>query len=1035
MGVRILKRSYGNSFAPSTEEKPDWLIGNVGDWIRLNMEVEAGVDYIATQQAPVSIDKEERSIKIMNGKKWSDYGFDYGAEVSLTFKVDTDGVIETFLIEFEIEQLFNDTLIYVDNPDMDDIPYDTIPTDRGTVRVYSVKFFDDREMEGVRLKYANINNSEVESHSLVSFIDGTETEAIYVGLNDLAEGSGWQDMTLIGNQSGMSIEKARIRKNPSGVQEITEIMNNIGNAINMQLDCYKPLNFGIISFIRKTWAMPFSLTNNAPNFQAITNINTPIPVSGFGANDYSNGIQQACFFYNSPDSNSKTFDFKLKIKINSTNRNDTGSYVRLVLVRYTGGASLNLGNIEELKRWNYGQFNSGTILEYENNLLKNINTGESYALGLEWNHNAINSTHRYIRPSIISNVVTIQNIGTLVSNYKKKYEVEVDFMLSSFFEEISDLETFTPPQVVFNANSLTDAVLLTFMPEWNNPNIKIENDMKETERLGNTGWFDENYNGLPNNFEVKSVEYFDLGGQSLTGLSFGSETKVRAVIGGVQNIGIDSDFKHGFIWLPSQEEQYKDKTTPFHKNAKISSHFSTTAFGANTSYPFVYEGYATDNAKMNTRAISYTIQGNDLVFEAIFSPTVEFLQFFESRVQDRKYALWVSVADKNLTTAFSDRVSLLLDVGDMDFFIPIEGELEGVVNSFIEHPEDNLATGVDIYEGFLEDDILARSFFSLENGKRLSQVILGYEVENTTSGSTYELERFTANTQPFLTIPSGVQEIDFNSIRGYKLENNNNKNWVKIIRNPSGDLNGKAGYQILFGQKIRWEYWLQKSNVPSEYYDNTLEFNGSNNDWLHFLRQSNSHKVNYFILFDVVENGQTKRYKNTYPINFNGYDENTNIETTHEYFDHETDNLLNVGFEPETGRPLGVLLSNKNTRIEITYTKLNGNFDLGNVYAVTTLEIDRGAGVMTHRQLSSIVGSENDNILIPLPPNNKLLVQQIAPNVIKTTCLVDYTRLENAFMYKITGRIGCFPNNNGVPVYERIYDEQDYETNYETNYE
>ena len=45
MGVRILKREYGNAFAPSTEPKPDWLIGNTGDWLRLKMEVEAGVDF------------------------------------------------------------------------------------------------------------------------------------------------------------------------------------------------------------------------------------------------------------------------------------------------------------------------------------------------------------------------------------------------------------------------------------------------------------------------------------------------------------------------------------------------------------------------------------------------------------------------------------------------------------------------------------------------------------------------------------------------------------------------------------------------------------------------------------------------------------------------------------------------------------------------------------------------------------------------------------------------------------------------------
>lgn len=1037
MGVRILKRSYGNAFAPSGEEKPDWLIGNVGDWLRLNMEVEAGVDFLATQQNPVSVDKEERSIKLMNGKKWSDYGFDYGAQVSLTFKVDTTDAnsvttTETFLIPFVIEQLFNDTLIYAQNDDMNDIPYETMPTDRGTVRVYSVKFFDSREAQGIRMKYANINNSDVESHTLNSFIDGTETEMIYVGLNNISQGSGYQNMTLIGNQSGMSINGARIRKIGQTNLPIYDQFFSSGQPLR-RLVCFRPNQFSSNRKVRHSWAIPSFSANQTTDYQNVgSNLDVPTLVNnGSTTGNYTTGQANRCFMFNANQASTKQFDLNFKFWVQATNKVDPSCYVRLVLVKYKNGASMTFDGVQELYRWNNGEFPLGVPLYYQDTLIKNINVGDSYAIALEWNHSAINTTQRYIDALVLSMSCNVFDIVGGFQSYKRKYEIEVDFMLSSFFEEITDLETHSPPQVVFDASSLTDAIKLTFLPEWNNPNIKIENDMKETERLGNTGWFDENYNGLPNNFEVKSVQYFDLGGQSVTGLSYGSDVKVKAVIGGIANLAVDSDFKHGFIWLPKDEEQYKNKLTPFHKNTKISCHFNTSAFNANTAYPFTYDGYATDNAKMNTRAISYTIQGNDLVFEAVFSPTPEFLQYFQDKADDRKYALWVSVADRNLMTAFSDRVSLLLDVNDMDFFIPISGELEGVTTSFIEHPEDHLATGVEVYDGFLEDDILARSFFSLENGKRLSQMILGYEVENVTSGSTYELERFTANLQPYVTIPSGVQEIDFNSERGYKLEPNNNKNWVKVVRNPNGDQTGKAGYQILFGQKIRWEYWLQKTNVPSEYYDNTLEFNGSNNDWLHFLRESNSHKINFFILFDVQENGETKRYKNIFPITFNGYDENTNIETTHQYFDNETNALLNVGTEPESGRPLGVLLSNKNTRIEISYKKLNGDWDLGNVYAVTTIEIDRGAGVMTHRQLSSIVGSENDNILIPLPPNTKLLVQQIAPNVIKTTCLVDYTRLQNAFMYKITGRIGCFANDNGVPISQRIYDEADYEPNYE----
>lgn len=1039
MSVKILKREYGNAFAPATEAKPDWLIGNVGDWIRLNMEVEAGIDFLATQQEPITINKEERTIKLMNGKKWGDYGFDLGASLTFTYNISTtDGsgavATETVVINLVIEQLFNDTIVYALNTDMDVVPYENLPTERGNIRVFSVKLFDDRDIQGVRMKYANIENSEAQNHTLSSFIDGTETEAIYVGLNNITSASGWQNMQLIGLQSGMSINNAQVRKIGANTSPIYEQFFNPSQP-TLRLNCYRLTPFNSQPrIIRESWATPtYTNPTPQPSFQPVTGTNLKVPISTSGSNlgNYANGQANRCFYYNAPDNNAKQFDLNYRFRVVSTNKTDANCYIRLVLIRYKNGASLNFAGAQELKRWNNGEFPLGVTLEYNDTIIKNIVTGDSYCLALEWNHNANNTTQRYVNLQLIQQSCNVYDLQGGFQGYKKKYEIQVDFMLSSFWEEITDLENLEPPNTVFNANSLTDSIKLLFYPEWNNPNVSISNNMTETERLGNTGWFNENYNGLPNDFTVKEVSYTDIGGATVSGLSYGGEVKVKAVIGGVANLSSDSDFKYGFIWLPIEESQYKNKTTPFHINTKVNNHFSVTAFNPNTNYPFVYAGFGTNNEVMNVRNVSFSILGNDLVFEAIFMPTIEFKQFFDDKVEDRKYALWLSVADPTLVTNFSDRVSLLLDVNDMDYFIPISGTLPEVTNKFIEHPEDHLAVGTEIYNGFLEDDVLARAFFPLQNGKRLAQMVLGYEVENITTGLTYELERFTANLQSFITNTVGVQEIDFNSERGFKYIPNFNKNWVKVVRDESSDSATKAGYQILFGTKIRWENWLQRNNVPVEFYNNSLPYNGFTNNWLDYLRAGNNHKINFFILFDVVEAGQILRYKNTFPINFNGYDENTNIQTTHQYFDNETNALLNIGTDVETGRPLGVLLSNKNTRIEITYKKLNGNWDLGNVYAVTTIEIDKGAGEMEHRQLSSIVGSEYDNILIPLADSTKLKVQLIAPDTIKTSCLVDYTRLSPAIKYKITGRIGCFKNDNGIGLSERIYDENNYENKYE----
>lgn len=1040
MGVRILKRAYGNAYAPSNEPKPDWLIGNVGDWIRLNMEVEAGVDFLATQQSPVTVNKQERSIKLMNGKKWSDYGFDLGADTTLIFKVDKvngESVgTESFLINFEIEQLFGDTLIYVENEEMNQIPFEMIPTDRGITKVYNVKFFDDREIEGIKVKYANVSNEEVTSHSLNSFIDSTETELIFNNLKNITQGSGWQDMVMVGYQSGMSIEKARIKK----------------LADKGDLD----VNYDIPYSGNTNISIPPNQKERRQSIAVNVEAGADAMFKNSSRENYGGGsaTPSKMFLYDSNISQDVIVKIKTGTVITNNYNGGGGRVLILRLTKWKNGSALEYDSSTDLAIYQVTNSIRGQQLTYDDSLEIHIGLGESLSLDYIY---YLDVPNLFASPSVdfYTNFGNIEVLNTIENtSYKKKYEVEIDFMLSSFFEEITDLDTKNMPDVVFNENSLTDAIKVTFLPEWNNPNIKIENDMAETEKLGNTGWFNENYNGLENNFKVDSIEYFDMGGQSVTALSFGAETRVRAVISGIKNLSNDSDFKHGFIWLPIDEAQYKNKKTPFHKNTKINSNFDVLGFNPNTSYPFTYNGYSEDGARMDSRAISYTIDtwNNVLIFEAVFSPTNDFLQMFENRINDRKYSLWVSVADSQLETPFSDRVSLILDVNNMDYFIPISGELEGVINSFIEHPEDENSAGVAVYNGFLEDDILARSFFNLKVGQKLNAVTLGFEVENTATKKVFELERFTANLQSFPITQLGIHEIDFNAERGYKLVSGNNKNWVKINRYPDGDKYESAGlgdstqnpaYKVFFGQKIRWEYWLQKSNVPTEFYNNSLPFNGNNNDWLHFLRNGSEYRINFFLLFDIEQTdlgiqhssfgvaGTVKRFKNAFEIKFNGYDENLNIVKTHQYFDNENNNLLNIGTDSETGKPLGVILSNKNTRIEITYEKQDGNFDLNNVYAVTTIEIDKGAGVMEHRQLSSVVGSEVDNILIPLPPNGKLKVELIAPNKIKTTCLVDHTKLGQATRYKITGRLGCFANENGVPLPSRIYDENDYELNYE----
>jgi hypothetical protein len=424
---------------------------------------------------------------------------------------------------------------------------------------------------------------------------------------------------------------------------------------------------------------------------------------------------------------------------------------------------------------------------------------------------------------------------------------------------------------------------------------------------------------------------------------------------------------------------------------------------------------------------------NKAIIKAKFIPNAFFTEFFEGRNEnDRNYILWISVADHDLQVNFSDRVSLLIDYNQMIKVIPPAGAYPGMTNKFIEHPQNEIVAGALKYFGFVEDDVLSRLQFSVDKTKDilLRNMVFGYEVVNQDTEAAYILEEYPVNLNSFPKDTNNVQQINFDDIRGFKLEDGNNKNWVKILRDEVADANNIVAYKAFFATKIRWEDWLQRDNVPDEYYNNSLLNDGQHNDWLDYLRAGvvGGHKINFFVFTEVIENGEFKRYKNTFEITFNDYDENLDIETEHNYYRHSDDTLLNVGFDPETGKPLGVLLNNEPTRIEIIYTHLSEDFNFDKMYAVTTLEIDKGAGEFEHRQLSSKWGSESDNPLIPLENETNLKFELIAPRQIKTTCLVDPNKLENALRYKISGRIGCWAESPGS-------DDGKYEKKYESKYE
>ncbi len=599
------------------------------------------------------------------------------------------------------------------------------------------------------------------------------------------------------------------------------------------------------------------------------------------------------------------------------------------------------------------------------------------------------------------------NYWDKVGTHSYQYAFNIEFMLSSFLEDLTNLISNTAPSQVFNASSLTDNFKIVGYPEWNNPNTRIQSDLQKTKRLGNTGWFDENFNGLTDNFTISGLVYKDTAtGTVLNRLSYTQETDIECRISGIANLANGlTQLGIGFAWFPEDDTYYKNKPTPFHENTLIntagyygSGVFVPTNFAGTTTYL----GFGT--TPMNVKNVHFEIQGADLVYKATFSPSVAFTNFMNSIDEaDRNYLLWVSVADRLEVTNFSDRVSKRIDFNVLDDYIAPVGAFSPMKIEFKNHVGNKVCSNM-----YVEDDILAEVSLNVDITDVIPTAITHQiEAENIATGEKVELESYKIDLSGFPNDASGVPQWNFNQSRGFKYVAGNDKNWVKVQREPANDTASDYGYLAHYGFKIRWEDWIQRLGIPSAFFDATELNNGFHNDWYHYLSTA-GWKINYTVYTDAVLGGIAVRYENERELVFNDYDSNADVNTTWFSYRDSDNYALNAGLDATTGKQLATFLTNEKIRIEVFHTKLTGNWGaLADIYGTICIEVDRGAGVPEFRQLSTEVGSESDNPLIPLTGETHTKKTLVSPNVVKLECLVDTSKLLTANRYKITSKIDC----------------------------
>lgn len=1027
MAVKVIKRTYTDLYRPN--EETDWLLGNVGDWQNLKLQLEVGAEIIGSNSETVSINTEEKTITLNSGANWSQFGFDINDQCTLKYRrtvIENDQETTTeVLVDFTIVLDFGDTIEYSGGDGFIDVEFALIPTDRGNERISNVRIYTVKEFQGARITYGHITNETVQNDNLASFIDGTTAELAKVGLENLALNI-WSNMEQLGLQSGMSIRRAQIRKiaNPQSSSPIvatyTIPQQNFTISTTWTTTVFnffvKALQVGVPILMTKD-----NVFDDHQNVTSQASISNQATSNGFDISGLSAGPNR-CFIYNLQGNLVQLYNVSIIFQVNSTNENSSNDKIALVLYRYGNGASLDYIDRTVIKEFPNASSLVGAGFQFYVGPLTIFGaTGQSFALCLEYTHPQTSANgDKFVQISGFTGTISIPEEFDQNSFYKRFYEVSIDYLISSYFESVANLDELEQPGYLVGDGSLTDNFDIKFYPEWNNPNTIVKNVISETRRLGNTGWFNENFNELENDFQIASVIYRNIDGNVVNAIDYTQPTDIEVRINGLANINSNSRFGFGFMHVPQDEDQYQNLERPFYRNVFLSNGPYTDSFPTSTQPDStVYPGAGFDGASMQSSLIHFRQEGNQVVFSARFTPNGGFSSFFEAiGANDRRYAIYVSIADSTIPVRNqSDRVTLLADVRDMVKIIPPAGPYP-MTTTFLEHPYETENAGSSELEAISQDDVLARSRFTIPiaDNTIFQFATFAVEMENAVTGQVFNLENYSVDLTSSPVDSNGFQIFQVDQTRGFRLNQGNNKNFVKIQVDEALSNDQEKAYVALFGFKIRYEDWIAKNNVPADFFDTSEGEDGRANDWFDYVNTPNSEwSIKYSVYFQASVDGEVLLYRTPHSFSVTDYEQNPDVDTAIRYFRDSDDTLLNVGTDDE-GFTIGVILGNELTRIECDFTITDdGTWIAGQVYGTITIEVDRGGGIFEMWQISSVWTPESQNPLRPVNGETKLkLVIDNTNKKITSSCLVDSELLEDAVRYRVTGRIGCFDGANDI---------------------
>lgn len=549
-----------------------------------------------------------------------------------------------------------------------------------------------------------------------------------------------------------------------------------------------------------------------------------------------------------------------------------------------------------------------------------------------------------------------------------------------------------------------------FEARYNNTNPNAIETLRKDNVLGNTGFFNENFNTGLTNYRIDNLTYTDSSAVPVVlpavQLKLVNDTKFSFDVINTTDTPFsagDSLMVLNFAKAPNDEAEYKGNNRDMLHNFVWEKVFLKVD---NAPIPEDGDNFA-DPSLRSLAQVKATFVSSSVVR---VSGKISFQQaaidvFNESN--EPRYIMFLSCQNHLTTGATADRVTLMVDASPF-FFKTNFPDLLDFQSKIIPHEVNSYTAAFTQRDTFTEDELVGYSLVTIENDedtndleKIITRITSKVVAKNSVTQEEFVLDAASLNTATYPFI-NGFQYFNIDQPRIFHVPTTEiRKSFIARFDTAT------SKYEIAFPYLNRWEYWQALLGVDSDFFNTSQPNDGFNHDWVRYY--TGNWKLNYVTEIAMKIDGVPQVYTNytEYKI-FNRNLVGENISCVINTFDGATQ-LIDGGGQK-------YILGYKDTLVEATFTDTVNNFPplgLANEPIVLGIEVFEEGGVNGKRRMSSKWASDADTWFISLAAGDKVQLTQLAPGILKGSALIDFTQLNlSKLQWKLSARV--YHNNQSA---------------------